>query len=113
MELTVKDRLILLGILGPQAGNIATLRIVQKLRDDLSFNEQEHKDLEIEMQGGMIRWNDQVQLVKDVDIGPVAHKVIVDALKEMSAREQLHLEHLTILDKFPEVEAGGKKAKKR
>ena len=44
--LSVKDRLMLLGIL-PAESNLTTIRIVRELREGLSFSEGEHKDLQM------------------------------------------------------------------
>ena len=43
MELEVKERLLLL-MLMPEHGNIGDIRIINDLKSNLSFTEEEHKD---------------------------------------------------------------------
>lgn len=44
MRLNVLERLLVLGLL-PESGNLTTIRIVRKLREALSFNEEDHEVL--------------------------------------------------------------------
>lgn len=101
MELTVMDRLILLNIL-PKEGNITTLKLVRKLREELSFDEEEHKVLNFKEQNGMTVWNRQPEIKKEMEIGEKATDVIVNALKELDKNKKLHEDHLPIWDMFIE-----------
>lgn len=49
MELKTFDRLILLNIL-PKEGDVISLRVIRKLRDDLGFTEAEIKALEFQQE---------------------------------------------------------------
>jgi len=102
MELNVKDRLLLLSIL-PKEGNITTLKIVRKLREDLSFSEEEHKAFEIKIEGNMTLWNQEKAVSKNIDIGEKANDVIVEALNALSKNSKLREEHLPIWDLFVEA----------
>mgnify|MGYP001571220267 CR=1 FL=1 len=102
MLLTIKDRLILLGTLANVQGNLTELRILRELREALSFSEKEHKKLNIREEGGRILWKEGEP--KEVEIGEVAKRVIVNKLKELNAQGLLSDDHLGIADKFPEVE---------
>ncbi|KKL25025.1 hypothetical protein LCGC14_2409420, partial [marine sediment metagenome] len=44
MKLTIPERLVLVTIL-PAEGDYTTLKLVRKLRESLSFTEEEHKEL--------------------------------------------------------------------
>ena len=44
MKLTIPERLVLVNILPPE-GDYTTLKLVRKLRESLSFTEEEHKQL--------------------------------------------------------------------
>jgi len=104
MLLSVKERLVLLQAIPPQTGNLTTLRIVRKLREDLSFSEEEHGELGLRVEGGQITWDGEAQKSKEIEIGEVAHQIIVDNLRALNGREALTEDILDIIDKFPEVE---------
>ena len=116
MELTVRDRLLLLGLL-PAEGDITTLRIVRKLREDLSFSEADHEVLGFTQADGMVKWDEvalndkgepdserQVKIdavkVKDVTIGLKGINLIVHALKKLSDDKKLGPQHLDLYDQF-------------
>jgi len=73
MELTIAERFVLLNML-PQQGDITTVKIVRRLREALSFSEQEHVDYEIHTEPdgngrAFFRWNPSKSgAVKDVEI---------------------------------------------
>ncbi len=99
MKLTVKERLVLLGIL-PNEGDFLTLKLVRKLRESLSFNEQEHKLYKFVQKENSISWNDKVQQDKEVEIGEKSNDLIVQALKKLNDQKKLHEEHFDIYEKF-------------
>jgi hypothetical protein len=98
MKLEVGDRIRLLGIL-PEKGNLLTLKIVSKLREDLSFSEDEHKEMRILVQGDRIQWADEAK-AKKITIGEQAEKIIVDTLKDLDSKEQLTMADIPLWDKF-------------
>lgn len=102
MNLSVKERLVLNSIL-PAQGDITTLKIVRKLREDLSFSEEEHKKLKfVEVEGGGLKWN--WDLIVDIEIGEKAMDVIKKALEDANNKKQLNLDHLDIYERFVEKE---------
>ena len=103
MELSVSDRLILLSIL-PQEGDLTTLRIVRDLQSALSFSEDEHKTLKFRQEGEKVLWDEQPPA--DIDIGPRAHVLVADTLKDLGAKKKLQLKQLPLYEKFePEARA--------
>ena len=98
MELSVRDRLLLLQVL-PREGDYTTLKLVRTLREELSFNEAEHAVLQFKDGGGTIQW-EEAGLLKDVVIGEKASDVIVMAFKRLDAEHRLHHEHLGLYEKF-------------
>lgn len=104
MELGVKERLVLNASLQGVRGNVAQLRILRELREELSFSEEEIKRLELRQEAGNFIWNPQKEARKKVEIGTEANKIIVERLKELSAEGMLLDDHLDIIDRFPEVE---------
>ena len=100
MKRAISERVALLSIL-PKEGSITNLRIVRKMREDLSFSEEElvtHKLTDSE-QG--VTWDPgPTDPFKDVEIGEKATDVIVAALKKADSREKLTEAHIGIWDKF-------------
>ena len=100
MELTIYERLLLLNAL-PEKGDLTTIRIVRKLREDLSFSEQELEEHEIttDKETGMLTWRVD-DSTKAVELGAKAHEMAVRALNELSAAGKVEEAHLSLFDKF-------------
>lgn len=99
MELTVFERLILLSIL-PKEGDFTTLKIVRKLKEDLSFSEEEHGKLNFEQKENTVTWNMEVDLIKNVEIGKKAKMIIVDVLRKLNDSKKLTEQNYTLYEKF-------------
>lgn len=100
-KLNVFERLILLNIL-PKEGDFTTLKIVRKLREDLSFSEEEHKKFNLKQDGPTVTWNTEADKPKEIPIGEKATDVIVDALKKLDKEKKLTDQHFTLYEKFIE-----------
>ena len=69
VKLSVVDRVCLLGVL-PKEGDFATLKLVRKLRESLSFSEEENKLLNFKVEDGKMSWDvEDMGIIKDVHIG--------------------------------------------
>ena len=105
MKLTIQDRVSLLNVLPPQ-GSVITLRILQDLREQLGFSEEELAKYKMKQErspdGGMfLTWDeDFAKVTKDIQIGKVVNGIIVSALKKLDKQQRLHLTQLSIYDKF-------------
>jgi hypothetical protein len=99
MTLSVKERILLLGIL-PKEGNIATLRIVGNLRSALSFSEEDHAKFGLRIEGDQIKWDPSVEQDAEIEIGPKAFVLIGDSLKSLEADSKLGLDFVSLWDKF-------------
>jgi hypothetical protein len=98
MKLTVLERMALLHAL-PQEGNFATLKIVRKLREDLSFSEAEYKAWGIEeLPNGRMSW--KVNEEKELEFGEKATDIIVASLKKLNETDKLTVDHLSVYEKF-------------
>ena len=105
MELTTKQRIILLSTLLGARGNLTELRILRELREALSFTEEEHAALEmVSDDEGNISWSSKNDSTKEVEIGEVARGLIIDQLKTLNRSGQLADGHLDIIELFPEAE---------
>ena len=99
MELKNRERIVLSMILEPQAGRYDVLKLVRKLREDLSFSESEIKEVNLRAEeGGGYRWDKD--LVKDVEIGEVTMGVIKKQFEKLEKEGRLHETHMDIYEKF-------------
>lgn len=106
MELTVKERLVLLNVI-PKEGDFVTLKVVRKLREALSFNEEEIEKWQFtnEQEGRMTmtRWDDSIDQNANVNFGEKATDMIVVALKKLDEEKKLTDDHFSLYEKFVEV----------
>jgi hypothetical protein len=99
MILSVYDRLLLLNVL-PKEGDITALKIVRKLKDELSFSEDEHSALQFKHEDGNILWKEEADISKEIEIGEKANDVIVDALRKLNKAKKLTEAHLDLYERF-------------
>ena len=100
-ELTVLERLVLLSIL-PKEGNFVTLKLVRKLRENLSFDEAEIKELNFAQDGDQVKWNEKANITKRVNIGEMMNVLIYEALKKLDDEKKLREDHFSLYEKFVE-----------
>jgi len=100
MKLTVHERLIVPTLL-PDKEDFLTLRILRKLKEDLSFTEEEHKKFKIKVEGQQIFW-DPKSPAKDIEFGDIATKLITEKLKSMNEKKELTNDHISLYEKFVE-----------
>jgi len=99
MKVGVFDRLILLNIL-PKEGDFMSLKIVRKMREDLSFSEEEHKALQFKQDEGNIQWKQEADLPKEIHFGEKAKDIIVEVLKKLNDDKKLTDQHFSLYCKF-------------
>lgn len=103
MELTVGERILLFGLL-PTEGNVTNLRMIRKLREDLSLTDDETKEAKVhERRDGDkvgIEWDTSAGVVKDVPISAKAEVLIAETLKRRSQQGKLPLDYLDLYDRF-------------
>lgn len=99
MEFTVLERLLLLNLL-PQVGSIITLRVVQQLRAELSFSEDEIARMSLQEVGANITWNQDAEEPKLVEVGDTAKTIIAKRLRDLDESEQLQPQHLSLWEQF-------------
>ncbi len=100
MELNVPERVALLELLADVEGNFLTLKILRKLREELSFSEEEIKEFNLVESGGKITWERGGD--KDVKMGDKARGIAVDALKRHDTAGTLRDRHYTLYEKMVE-----------
>ena len=102
MKLTMRDRFVLLNILPPE-GDIATIKIVHRLRQDLAPTEKEFKDYKITQNEGQVMWDDAIEKKKgpqEKNIGPKAFVMIEEAFEKLNKEKKLTEGHLDTYIRF-------------
>ena len=92
----MRDRFVLLNILPPE-GDIATIKIVHRLRQDLAPTEQEFKDYKITQNEGQVMWDDNMEKKKgpqEKKVGPKARRLIEEAFEKLDKEKKLTEGHL-------------------
>lgn len=103
MKLGVFERLILLNIL-PKEGDFTTLKIIRKMREDLSFSEEEHKTLEFKFEENRVQWKSEADKPREINFGEKATDVIVEVLKKLNSDKKLTDQHYSLYEKFVAIE---------
>jgi hypothetical protein len=99
MELTVKERLALQTLL-PKETNFITLRLVRKLREDLSFDDEENKALQFKVDGDRLTWDFSSEMVKEIEIGETLMAVISKDLQKKDEQNKLTEDLFSLYEKF-------------
>tara|TARA_Y100000310_G_C20155235_1_gene566593 strand:+ start:214 stop:528 length:315 start_codon:yes stop_codon:yes gene_type:complete len=100
MRLTVKERIILLTVL-PQEGTLDTIKIVHELRNALSFDEEEHKQMNIKrLENGSYEWDENSRIIKEVVIGEVGKNILKEELEKLDVEGKVTEMHLGLFNKF-------------
>jgi hypothetical protein len=111
MKLNVLERLLCNALL-PAESNFATLKLIRKAREALSFTEEENKTLQFESfkdDDGQekTRWNQQAMIdigEADIKLGVTPVKEIAKALKALEDKDELKDEHISLYEKFIEAD---------
>lgn len=98
MELAILDRITLLNIL-PVEGDVVTVRLLKKLREELGFTEEEIKDHKITSVENRITWEEDGYKA-EVGIGEKATDIIKDAFKKLDREKKIREEMIPLYDTF-------------
>lgn len=95
----MSERILLLGVL-PKEGNFATLKILDELRMNLSYTEDELEkwDIDVNQETQMVSWNEDGET--DIPIGEKATGIIVDELRKLDTENKLTNLTMPIYEKF-------------
>lgn len=99
MLLSIKERLVMNMIMEQQSGRYDALKLIRKFREDLSFSEDEIKEINLRSEDGVgFRWDKEIQ--KDIPIGDVVVGMIKKQFQKLDKEERLMEDHLEIYQKF-------------
>ena len=100
MKLNIMERLMVAQLL-PEKGSFVNLGLIRKAKENVSFNEQEHKDFQIKAtEDGRITWVDPGNSDKDIEFGDTVTEIVKKALKEMDSKEELEEKYFSLFEKF-------------
>ena len=97
MELTVRERLVLLGML-PKEANFITLRLMRVLKEDLSFSDDENEKLKFVQLGESLKWDEKEadKVVKEMEIGETMMNAVTLAISSTNGnRMAIHSSNAT------------------
>ena len=99
MKLSVAERLGILSIV-PVRGDYITLKVLEQLRMNLAFSEEELKEYGIveDRENQKVDWNSNVAV--DIPIGEVASDLVVKAFRDLDKRKELPANLLELYEKF-------------
>lgn len=103
MQFGVMERMLLLKSLAGVEGNLATLRVVRDLQGELSFSEEEHKELNFRQEGTKVHWDPSNVSLKEVSIGPAAMDAALFMFKKLDEMQTLTLEYLPLYERLLEA----------
>jgi hypothetical protein len=109
MKLNVVDRITILEIL-PAEANYVIYRIINNLRDQLSFSEEELKEngIVVKTVGDKTLTSWKKNEEKEFTFGERATDIIVDALKKLDEAGKLTARTFLLYEKFIKSEENGK-----
>ncbi len=99
-KLTLSDRFTILSIL-PAEGNFATLKIVRKLREQLSLTEAEIKEYKVLQRDDQITWA-KGDKTTEMEFGEFAEGLIKERLEKLNETNKLEDKHFMLYEKFVE-----------
>ena len=108
MKLSVRERLLLAGVLPPE-GDLVTLRNVQALKQLLSFSDEEVDRWNIRIEGDRAEWSlhdkdgNPLDQESEIELSSKQRDLIRAELEKKNKAKALKAEQLSLCDKF-EVE---------
>lgn len=99
MELSIKDRLIILNSL-PSQETYANMLVIRDLVADIGFSNDDHKRLGIVEEDGNVAWDPDKTETKDVSIGITAFGIIKQAFKKIDADGGITNDFMDIYKRF-------------
>jgi len=87
----------------PPTGDIKSLKLMRVFREDLSFSDAEHKEVDFQtLPNGSVKWTNGKIKPKEVKVSPVVQSVIITLLTDMDKEKTLTENHIDLWDMFVE-----------
>lgn len=99
MKFNVKERLLLLGIL-PQEGHISQMVDVYELAKQLKLNDQEKGQISYIENGNYVKWDNDKDPNKDIELSSDQTKIIKEAIDELDKQGKVNIEIIPLIQKL-------------
>lgn len=99
MKFNVKERLLLLGIL-PQEGHISQMVDVYELAKQLKLNDQEKGQISYVENGNYVKWDNDKDPNKDIELSSDQTKIIKEAIDELDKQGKVNIEIIPLIQKL-------------
>jgi hypothetical protein len=99
MELSLKNRLILLGVL-PAQGNMVEMLVVKGIKDVVDILPTEAIEVGLKAGEGRVTWDEAKEKAIKVTFNEPETELVRKALTEMDAQRKLTLDHLDLYKLF-------------
>lgn len=102
VTLSVKERLVLASIL-PSEGDFITYKTVRKLKEDLSFSDEEQESLKFKLLDGRTVWNNLNEKPKAVEFSDFAVDLIRKILDKINKDNKINDDNFSLYEKFMSI----------
>lgn len=99
-EFGVLERIVLLNLIPAQKGSYEQLKSIARMKQDLSFSQEEQEKLKFRQEGNTVHWDNNVEERKIIELDDFSLGTIIESLKWASDRNNLAEDQLPIYDKF-------------
>ena len=98
--LSVFDRIILLEILNRIKLDFIVEKVINDIKEQLSFSDKELFLLDIQSKNGEVIWKTEEEKDKKIYLGGTGLKIIKDCLTELKNNDMFSEEHMSLYNKF-------------
>jgi hypothetical protein len=106
VKLNIGERIVLNGLLAPVSTNYVTLKLIREFREALSFSEKEMKKAGLrETDNNMVAWEPDKDFEKEINVPDKVREKVVEILKKLDESDALMSAHLSLYEKFVEVDS--------
>lgn len=99
MLLSVKERIVISNIL-PKQSSFMDYGILQDLKQDLSFSEDERERMEMKQDGDYVIWNQEKEEKKNIKIGKRGIEIIISSLKRLDEENKIDNHNADVYKRF-------------
>jgi hypothetical protein len=99
MKLSIKERLILQGLL-PQQGSMLTMTIVQEVQDKIKITSDEISKLNMKETKQGITWDAEKEIELELELNDSIKKVLKESAQKADKEEKVTTENLSLIQKL-------------
>ena len=105
VNLTIKDRIVLLQILKAMAGDVIFVRIIKDSMDAIGFKAEELAEIgmEFDADSGETHWNESSDSTRDFEFEEIVFNKIQQVFVKKNDANQITIDDLDLYEKFVDV----------